>query len=76
MSDTILVDKVLSDVVCKHLINAPLEQIDIATWLSNMSEDEFRRCCPSDHISCAKASRDDGTKILLHIETIGHALMI
>ena len=47
MTDTILVDKVLSDVVCKHEINARLEQIDIATWLSNMSEDEFRRCCPT-----------------------------
>jgi hypothetical protein len=76
MTDTILVDKVLSDVVCKHEINARLEQIDIATWLSTMNEDEFRRCCPPDHISCGRTSRDDGTKILLHIETIGHALMI
>jgi len=76
MTSTILVDKVLSDVVCNHLINASVEQIDIASWLSTMNEDEFRRCCPLDHISCGMTSRDDGKKILLHIETIGHALMI
>jgi hypothetical protein len=60
MSDIILADKVLSDVVCKHKINAPLERIDIATWLPTMNEDEFRRCCPSDHISCGLLHEDYG----------------
>ena len=33
MSDTILVDKELSNAVCSHVINAPVEKIDIAAWL-------------------------------------------
>jgi hypothetical protein len=76
MSDTILVDKELSNVVSIYAINAPVEKIDIAAWLLKLPEGEYCRCCPPDHISCGTTSTDDGKPMLVNVEMVGHALMV
>ena len=76
MSDTVLVDKELSNSVCNHVINAPIEKVDIAAWLFKLPEGEYRRCCPPDHISCGTTSTDDGKSMSINVEMIGKALMI
>src|SRR5271163_3482358 len=35
-----------------HVINAPIEKVDIADCLFHLPEGEYQRYCPSDHISC------------------------
>jgi len=76
MSDTILVDKELSNAVCSYVINAPVEKIDIAAWLLKLSEGEYRRCCPPDHVSCGSTLTDEGKPMLVNVEMVGHALMV
>ena len=76
MNDTILVDMQLSNVTCSCVINGPVEKIDLAAWLFKLSEGEYRRCCPPDHISCGTTVTDEGQPIVINVEMIGHALMV
>jgi hypothetical protein len=76
MNDTILVDMQLSNVTCSCVINAPVEKIDLAAWLFKLSEGEYRRCCPPDHISCGTTVTDEGKPIVINVEMMGHALMV
>jgi len=76
MTDTILVDMQLSHATCSCAINVPIEKVDLAAWLFKLSEDEYRRCCPPDHITCGTTSTDEGKPMLVNVEMIGHALMV
>ena len=76
MTETILVDMELSTTTCSCVINAPVEKVDLATWLFKLSEDEYRRCCPPDHLSCGTSVTDEGKALVLNVEMIGHALMV
>jgi hypothetical protein len=76
MTDTILGDRELSNSSYSHIINAPIEKVDIAAWLFNLPEAEYLRCCPPDHISCGATSTDDGTPMSINVEMIGKTLMI
>jgi hypothetical protein len=76
MADTILADMQISDATDRYVINAPIEKVDLATWLLRLSEDEYRRCCPPDHISCGTTLNDEGKPLVLNVEMIGHALMV
>ena len=76
MTDTILVDLQLSNSTSSCVINAPVEKVDLATWLFKLSEGEYRRCCPPDHISCGTTLSDEGKPMVIDVEMIGHALMV
>jgi hypothetical protein len=76
MTHTILTDVQLSSATCSCVINAPVEKVDVATWLFKLSEGEYRRCCPPDHISCGTTFTDEGKPLVVNVEMIGHALMI
>ena len=76
MSDTILQDRELSSSAYSHVIEAPLEKVDIASWLFKLPEAEYRRCCAPDHISCGTTTTDGGTPMSINVEMIGKTLMI
>jgi len=76
MTDTVLVDMQICSSICSCVIHAPVERVALATWLFKLSESEYRRCCPPDHISCGTTSTEDGTPMSINVEMIGHALMI
>ena len=76
MTDTILTDMQISDATCSCVINAPVDKVDLATWLFKLSEGEYRRCCPPDHISCGTTLTDEGKPLVINVEMIGHALMV
>lgn len=76
MTDTILTDMQLSGVTCSCVINAPVERVDLATWLFKLPEGEYRRCCRPDQISCGTTLTDAGKPMVINVEMIGHALMI
>jgi hypothetical protein len=76
VSDTILVDMEISNCASSRMLKAPIEKMDIATWLLRLSEGEYRRCCPPDHISCGTTSTDDGSPVVVNVEMVGHALMV
>jgi hypothetical protein len=76
MTDVIISDKQLSSSAFSHVINAPIEKVDIADWLFKLSVAEYQRCCPPDHIACGATSTDDGKPMSIHVEMIGRTLMI
>ena len=76
MADTILSDKQLSNSAYSHVINVPIEKVDIADWLFHLAEAEYQRCCPPDHISCGSTSTDGGAPMSINVEMIGKTLMI
>ena len=76
MTDVIISDKQLSSSAFSHVVNAPIEKVNIADWLLKLSEAEYQRCCPPDHISCGATSTDDGEPMSIHVEMIGRTLMV
>jgi hypothetical protein len=76
MAEIILSDKQLSNSAYSHIIQAPIEKIDIAGWLFKLAEAEYCRCCPPDHISCGSTTTDDGIPMSINVEMIGKTLMI
>jgi hypothetical protein len=59
-----------------HMINAPIERVDIADWVLHLPNAESRRCCPPAHIACGATTTDDGTPMSTNVELIGENLMI
>ncbi|HZA06292.1 MAG TPA: hypothetical protein VE619_01195 [Nitrososphaeraceae archaeon] len=68
-------DRTLSLSTVTHIINAPLEKIDIADWLFNLPDAEYQRCSPA-HIAAGHTTSDDGCPMSINVETIGEALMV
>ena len=46
-----MTDRILSHSSFIHIVDVPIERIDIADWLFNLPEAEYQRCCPPDHIA-------------------------
>src|SRR4029077_6216176 len=59
-----------------HIVDVPIERIDIADWLFNLPESEYQRCCPPDHIAGGATSMDNGCRMSINVEMIGETLMI
>ena len=71
-----MTDRILSQSSFSHLIDVPIEFIDIADWLFNLPEAEYQRCCPPDHIAAGATSTDNGRRMSINVEMIGETLMI
>jgi hypothetical protein len=76
MSDKIIGDKILSKSAYSHVIQVPIEKVDIADWLFNLPEAEYQRCCSPDHISAGASFTDDGRRMSINVEVIGQTLMV
>jgi hypothetical protein len=72
----VLADLVLSDSTVHAVINAPFDRVDLAGWLSNLSDEEYQRCAPGEHKACAHGFTDDGRRLTLNVEMIGATLTI
>ncbi|WP_024510370.1 hypothetical protein [Bradyrhizobium sp. ARR65] len=66
----------LSSSAFSHVIDIPIEQVDIADWLFNLPEAEYQRCCPPDHISAGATWTDNGKPMSINVEMIGQTLMV
>lgn len=69
-------DHKLSESSFSHVINAPIDRMDIADWLFNLPDAEYQRCCPPDHIAAGSTTTDDGQRMSINVEQIGEALVI
>lgn len=61
----------LSDSSYNHIIDLPIERIDIADWAFNLPNNEYKRCCPPDHIAVGTTTTDDGRRMSINVEMIG-----
>jgi hypothetical protein len=68
-------DRTLSLSTVTHIINAPIEKVDIADWLFNLPDAEYQRCSPV-HIAAGHTISDDGRPMSINVETIGEAIMV
>ena len=68
-------DHTLSLSTVTHIINAPIEKVDIADWLFNLPDAEYQRCSPA-HIAAGHTTSDDGRPMSINVETIGEELMV
>ncbi|SDW07300.1 hypothetical protein [Paenibacillus sp. CF384] len=59
-----------------HIIDVPIEQVDIGHWLFSLSEAEYQRCCPPDHIAVGTTKTEDGRPMSINVEKIGSSLSI
>ena len=67
--------EILSDSSFSHIIEAPIELIDIPAWLYSLSTEEYRRCSPQ-HIAASATFADDGTRMSINVEMIGGSLLV
>ncbi|SEW25453.1 hypothetical protein [Luteibacter sp. 329MFSha] len=69
-------DNVLSRSAYSAVINQPVDKVDIAEWLFSLPSDEYKRCCPPDHIAAGSTWTDDGRRMSINVEMIGKGLVI
>jgi hypothetical protein len=71
-----VLDRILSQSAYTSDIDVPIDEVDIADWLFTLTEAEYLRCCPPDHIGAGITWTDDGQRMMVNIEQIGTALVI
>lgn len=71
-----VLDRILSQSAYTAVIDVPLDRVDIAEWLFTLSEAEYLRCCPPDHIAAGVSTTDDGRRMMINVEQIGTGLVI
>ena len=69
-------DRTLSDSCFSHIVNAPIERVDISDWLFHLTNAEYQRCCPPAHIAAGTTTTDDGRPMSINVETIGDSLLV
>lgn len=67
---------VLMESIATALIRAPVESVDIADWLFHLTDGEYQRCAPGDHIAAGATTTDDGMPMSINVEQVGPALLI
>jgi hypothetical protein len=65
-----MTDRTVSESSFSHIINLPVERVDIAHWLFNLPNAEYQHCCPPDHIAAAATTTDNGRPISINVEII------
>lgn len=68
--------RLLADSIHTSVIDVPAHRVDIGDWLFSLSEAEYRRCCPPDHITTGIGATEDGRPLWIGVEMLGDALMI
>jgi hypothetical protein len=68
-------DRTLSLSTVSATIHAPIEKVNIADWLLNLSDGEYRRCSQA-HIAGGSSTSDDGRPMSINVEMIGNALVV
>jgi hypothetical protein len=69
-------DRTIAESSFGHIINAPIQRVDIADWLFQLPTAEYERCCPPAHIAAGVSTTGDGNPMVIHVEIIGDRLMI
>jgi hypothetical protein len=71
-----MTDRKLSESSFSHVVNVPIDRVDLADWLFNITSEEYQRCCPPAHIAAGATTTDDGRPVSINVEMIGESLMI
>ncbi|MGO4757549.1 hypothetical protein AB4212_54610, partial [Streptomyces sp. 2MCAF27] len=75
-NDQVLDSAVISETAETATVDAPIEAVDIADWVLNLPEAEYRGCAPGEHIAAGRTTTDDGRPMSINVENIGGTLVI
>ena len=67
---------VLMESTATAIIRAPIESVDVADWLFHLTDAEYQRCAPGDHIAAGATTTDNGRPMSINVEQVGSALLI
>ncbi|MGF6768264.1 hypothetical protein P3T18_000734 [Paraburkholderia sp. GAS199] len=73
---SIRADLVLSQSAFSHVVDVPVDAIDIASWLFALPDAEYQHCAPPDHIAAGATWTDDGRRMSINVEQIGTGLVV
>jgi putative intracellular protease/amidase len=68
-------DQTLSLSTVIAIIQAPLEEVNIADWLLHLPDAEYQRCSKA-HVAAGATTTDDARPMSINVETIGDALVV
>lgn len=63
------------DSTATHIVNAPLERVDLARWLFSLTDAEYR-ACSSAHIAGGTSRAPDGRRMSINVERISGNLLV
>lgn len=63
------------DSICQATVNAPMEAIDLTTWLFTLGDAEYQACSKA-HIAAGSSVRADGRRVSVNVEMPGDTLMV
>lgn len=67
---------VLMESTATATINAAADAVDVADWLFHLTDAEYQRCAPGEHIAAGATTTDDGRLMSINVEQGGSALLI
>jgi hypothetical protein len=76
VSAVVRTDLVLSSSTETHVINVPIDKIDIGRWLFTLPDAEYQRCAPGDHKAAGTTVSEDGRPMSINVEMIGSGLVV
>lgn len=65
----------IAEQVAFAIIDAPLEQINLAEWLFTLKSEEYRQCSKA-HIAAGTSLTHDGKRMSINVEKVSGNLMI
>src|ERR1700728_30746 len=57
------------------IIHAPVEKIDIPSWLFALTDEEYQQCSAA-HVAGAATQAPDGKRVSINVELVGPGLMV
>ena len=57
-------------------VEAPIESVDLADWVLNLSDAEYQRCAPGEHLAAGRTTTDVGRPMSINVEEVGGSLAI
>ena len=70
-----MTNETISESSFAAIINAPIEQVDLADWVFNIPDADYQRCSPA-HIAAGSSRTADGKRMCINVEMIGGAIVV
>jgi hypothetical protein len=71
LNDLVIRDLLISETKATATIDVSVDAVDIAGWVLNISDAEYQRCAPGEHIAAGRTSTDDGRPMSINVENVG-----
>ncbi len=66
--------ELLAESECKATINAPIETLDLTTWVFTLADEEYQRCSKA-HIAAGASTDPAGKRVSINVEKVGNLII-